>query len=92
MLTMRLILAAFLAMLAGSQSALAGCAYGDQQKPGSIGPHQVDRSRSFTISGSALLTVANAKDDAFTCYHLADNISVPLDLVADGGANKIGAV
>jgi hypothetical protein len=38
----------------------AGCARGDNSLPGSIGPGQSDDSRSYTIDGTAILTVSGA--------------------------------
>ena len=52
-----------LALVLVSPTAYADCTYGDLQRPGSIGPYQTDDSRSFTVNGAALLTVANAHDD-----------------------------
>jgi len=43
-------------------AAFAECAHGNNSLGGSIGPGQVDSSRSYTIEGRALLTVAGAKD------------------------------
>ncbi len=43
-------------------TAFAECARGANSIGGSIGPGQVDASRSYTIEGRALLTVAGATD------------------------------
>ena len=40
--------------------AFAGCAKGDNSIRGSIGPRQTDDSRSYTIDGTAILTVSGA--------------------------------
>ena len=49
------IAAAVLALSA--TSAHAGCAYGQKNLGGSLGPGQADRSRSFTVNDSALFRV-----------------------------------
>lgn len=63
--------AAFFSVLAlatvfGGEAANARCAYGEQELPGSIGPHQTDDSRSFTIEGSATIGVYYANDEVGT--------------------------
>lgn len=49
-----------LLLATGAGEASAGCAYGDQQLPGSIGPGQTDNSRSYTVDGKAMLSVTAA--------------------------------
>ena len=58
------ILLALLLVPAGAAPVFADCAFGDNSLPGSIGPGQRDRSRSYTIEGRAVLTVAGAVDAA----------------------------
>jgi hypothetical protein len=55
---------AFVALLLplGVVPASAFCARGDNSIPGSIGPGQTDGTRSYTINGRAILTVAGAVD------------------------------
>ena len=48
----------------GAVPAFAVCARGDNSLPGSIGPGQTDDTRSYTIDGRAILTVAGAVDVA----------------------------
>lgn len=44
---------AFLALALSAGTAQAGCAYGQKNLAGSLGPGQSDGSRSFTVNGSA---------------------------------------
>ncbi len=50
------LLAAGFSMVAADQ-ADARCFYGQKNLPGSLGPGQVDNSRSFTVQGSARFVV-----------------------------------
>ena len=43
-------------------SAVAGCVHGNNSISGSIGPGQTDNSRSYTVDGTAILTVSGATD------------------------------
>lgn len=47
------ILAAVIALSSMVGTAEARCVYGHKTLPGSLGPHQVDNTRSFTVSGWA---------------------------------------
>ena len=60
--TLRLLLALMMAP-ALAVPAFAGCARGDNSIPGSIGPGQTDDSRSYTVDGTAILTVSGASDE-----------------------------
>ena len=54
---MKRILAGFAVLAATLGQAHAGCAYGQKNLGGSLGPGQSDRSRSFTVNDSALFRV-----------------------------------
>jgi len=57
------VLLASMVVSAFAVPALAGCAFGNNSIPGSIGPGQTDDSRSYTINGTAILTVSGANDE-----------------------------